>query len=128
MGTMKKSRSYFRLWPGVMQWFVGAGKLLLVFAVGLLVLAYVVPALAVVAVGFLALIALVIGAVLVYGMFQVRKLRRQMREFSKTFSERSAGPGGPFDDSPPRPRQRVQCKVRDTQPRETDGNGEQSDK
>ena len=110
---MKRFRLFSHDWPGVAQWFVGAGKLLLVFAAGLIIIAFVWPLLLWVALCFLAAIVVLVGSVLLYGMLKLRKIRRQMREFSKTFSERS---GSPSDPQPQRPRQRVQCKVRETPP------------
>ena len=124
MASMKKFRFNSRQWPGVVQWFVGAGKLLLMFTVALLILACVMPALAVVALGFLALIVLLIAGALLYGMFKVRQIRRQMREFSRTFTERYAAPSA---DPPPRPRQRVQCKVRETSPPDSGSGDETTD-
>jgi len=86
------------------------GRLLLMITIGVIIVAFAWPGLALVALAVLGLFVMMIVAVLVYGMYKLRHLRRQMRQLSQTFSQRAADPP---DGAPPRPRQRVQCKVRD---------------
>lgn len=98
------------------RWVVGAGKFLLLLTVGLVILAYAVPVLAMVALAFLGLIVLAFLVTLLYGMIKLRQFRREMRRLGQTFSQQTGqDPGHPFagNASPQRPRQRVQCKVRE---------------
>jgi len=114
---MKKFRWFLQHWPVVTQWRIGAGKLLLVIAVGLLILASVLPDLVLVALGFLGVIVALVVGVLLYGLFKLRQFRRQMQRLGQTFSQH---PGDPAGSPPQRPRQRVQCKVRDEEKRRGD--------